>query len=291
MENLSLPPGLYVVATPIGNLGDMTLRALDVLKRAARVACEDTRVSGQLLATLGISKPMVSVREHNEQHGAEKLIEKIRAGEAVAYVTDAGTPAISDPGSRLVDAVRAAGLPVIPIPGASAVIAALSVSGLSQGGWHFAGFLPPKQKARQEAIAMLKSLPATLVFYEAPHRIRETLADLAEVLGDARKIFVARELTKQFEDLAIMPLGETAAWLDANPYREKGEFVLVVQGAPAQAASMADAENILRILAEELPASQAAKLAAKITGHKKSALYALLNQDQTNSNQVNQDHD
>lgn len=277
MEYLSLPPGLYVVATPIGNMGDITLRALDVLKRVARVAAEDTRVSGQLLATLGINKPMTSVREHNEQAGAEKLIEKIRAGEAVAYVTDAGTPAISDPGSRLVEAVRAAGLPVIPVPGVSAVIAALSVSGLSQGAWLFAGFLPPKQKARQEAIAALKHQPAAIVYYEAPHRIRETLADLLAVLGATRRIFIARELTKQFEDLAAMPLGETTAWLNANTYREKGEFVLVVEGAAPEAGSMAEAEKILHLLAEELPASQAAKLAAKLTGHKKSDLYALLN--------------
>lgn len=278
MEELTLPPGLYVVATPIGNMGDITLRALDILKRVDRVAAEDTRVSGQLLATLGIHKPMASVREHNEQHGAQMLIEKIRAGEAVAYVTDAGTPAISDPGSRLVEVVRMAGLPVAPVPGVSAVIAALSVSGLSQGAWHFAGFLPPKQKARQTSIAALKNLAASLVFYEAPHRISETLADLLAVLGGERRIFIARELTKQFEDLAAMPLSETAAWLAANPYREKGEFVLVVEGAAPEAAGMAEAEHILRILAEELPASQAAKLAAKLTGHKKSELYALLTQ-------------
>ena len=286
MDNVPLTPGLYVVATPIGNLGDITLRALDVLKRAHRVAAEDTRVSGQLLSTLGISKPMISVREHNEQRGAEILIEKIRAGEAIACVTDAGTPAISDPGSRLVEAVRAAGLPVMPVPGASAVIAALSVSGLSQGAWLFAGFLPPKQKARRDAIATLKSQAATLVFYEAPHRIRETLEDLLTVLGVERKIFIARELTKQFEDLAVLPLGETENWLNANPYREKGEFVLVVEGAPEEASNMAEAEKILRILAEELPASQAAKLAAKLTGQKKSELYAMLNQ-----RELNQDHD
>jgi 16S rRNA (cytidine1402-2'-O)-methyltransferase len=277
MNEGRLVPGLYVVATPIGNLGDITLRALDVLKRADRVAAEDTRVSGQLLAMLGINKPMASVREHNEQQGAEKLIASIRAGEAVAYVTDAGTPAISDPGSRLVEAVRAAGLAVVPVPGASAVAAALSVSGLSQGAWLFAGFLPPKQKARQEAIAALKNQAASLVFYEAPHRIRETLADLLAVLGASRRIFIARELTKQFEDLAAISLGETAAWLDANPYREKGEFVLVVEGAAPKAAGMVEAERILRVLAEELPASQAAKLAAKLTGHKKSELYGLLN--------------
>lgn len=280
MENLPLSPGLYVVATPIGNLGDITRRALDVLHGVQRVAAEDTRVSGQLLTMLGINKPMLSVREHNEQQGAEKLAAHIRAGEAVAYMTDAGTPAISDPGSRLVEAVRAAGCTVVPVPGASAVIAALSVSGLSQGAWLFAGFLPPKQKARREAIAGRKNETASVVYYEAPHRIRETLDDLLTMLGADRRVFVARELTKQFEDLAMLKLGEAAQWLDANPYREKGEFVLVVEGAPEQAAGLADAEKILRTLAEELPASQAAKLAAKLTGLKKAELYALLVQDE-----------
>lgn len=279
MNEGPLSPGLYVVATPIGNLGDITLRALDILKRVDRVAAEDTRVSGQLLSTLGISKPLLSVRAHNEQQGAEKLIETIRNGESVAYVTDAGTPAISDPGSRLVVAVRGSGLPVIPVPGASAAVAALSVSGLSHGPWLFAGFLPPKAKARQEALASLKPLPCSLVFYEAPHRVRETLADMARMLGGNRRIFIARELTKQFEELSEMKLAETADWLDASDYHEKGEFVLVVEGVENEIPVMAEAGRIARMLAEELPASQAAKLAAKITGHKKSELYELLMQE------------
>ena len=273
-----LSPGLYVVATPIGNLGDITLRALEILKQVDHVAAEDTRVSGQLLSTLGVRKPLLSVRAHNEQQGAERLIEIILGGESVAYVTDAGTPAISDPGSRLVEAVRDAGLAVLPIPGASAVIAALSVSGLSHGAWLFAGFLPPKAKARRDALASLKSLTCALVFYEAPHRVRETLADLTLVLGGNRRVFVARELTKQFEELATLSLAETAAWLDASEYHEKGEFVLVVEGAENEAPAMAEAGRIARVLAEELPASQAARLASKITGHKKSELYALLMQ-------------
>lgn len=271
-----LTPGLYVVATPIGNLGDITLRAIEILKRSDRVAAEDTRVSGQLLATLGVGKPMLSVREQNEQAGAEKIIDRIRAGEAVAYVTDAGTPAISDPGSRLVETVRSAGLPVVPVPGASAAVAALSVSGLAQGPWLFVGFLPPKPKARQSAIACLKNQVASLVFYEAPHRIRETLADLASILGPARRVFVARELTKQFEELAFMRLADAKSWLDGSSYREMGEFVLVVEGATPESAGLAEAETVLRTLAEELPASQAAKLAAKLTGRKKSELYSLL---------------
>jgi 16S rRNA (cytidine1402-2'-O)-methyltransferase len=277
MEGSVLAPGLYVVATPIGNLRDITLRAMDVLASVDRVAAEDTRVSGQLLRTLGLAKPLLSVREHNERTAAANLIDRIRAGEAVAYVTDAGTPAISDPGSLLVAAVRQAGLAVIPVPGVSALVAALSVSGLAPGRWLFAGFLPPRQKARQDAVAKLSHMPAALVFYEAPHRIRETLADLATVLGEGRRVFIARELTKQFEDLASLTLGEATAWLDANPYREKGEFVLVVEGARVEeTAGLAEGARMARLLAEELPASQAARLAARLTGCKKSELYDLL---------------
>ena len=278
MNEGSLSPGLYVLATPIGNLGDITLRALDVLKRVDSIAAEDTRVTGQLLSALGISKPLVSVREHNERQAAAKLIEKIVAGKAIAYVTDAGTPAISDPGALLVRDVREAGLDVIPVPGASAVTAALSVSGFKPGPWLFAGFLPPKQKARRDAILALKHLPSVLVFYEAPHRVRETLADLAATLGN-RRVCVARELTKQFEEVACVQLAEVVGWIDADAYREKGEFVLMVEGAADTDTVMADAEHVLRTLAEELPASQAAKLAAKLTGRKKSELYALLTQD------------
>jgi 16S rRNA (cytidine1402-2'-O)-methyltransferase len=279
MNEAPLLPGLYVVATPIGNLGDITARALEVLKRVDCIAAEDTRVTGQLLAALGIRKPLVSVREHNEQLGAEKLTGRITAGEAVAYVTDAGTPAISDPGALLVRAVREAGLRVVAVPGASAVIAALSVSGFAPGPWLFAGFLPPKSKARQDALQALKHQSCALVFYEAPHRVRETLADLSVVLGGERRACIARELTKQFEEVGCMKLEESAAWLDASAYREKGEFVLMVEGAVRADAEMADAEHVLRVLAEELPASQAAKIAAKLTGRKKSELYALLVQE------------
>jgi 16S rRNA (cytidine1402-2'-O)-methyltransferase len=274
-----LSPGLYVVATPIGNMGDITLRALDVLRRVDLVAAEDTRVSGQFLSALGIGKPLISVRAHNEQQGAEGLIEELHMGDAVAYVTDAGTPGISDPGGRLVRAVRDAGLLVTPIPGASAAIAALSVSGLSHGHWLFAGFLPPKAKSRQEALGLMKALPLSLVFYEAPHRVRETLADLTRVLGGNRRIFIGRELTKHFEETAVIRLAEANAWLDASAYHEKGEFVFVVEGAETETPAMVEAQRIVRVLAEELPASQASKLAAKITGHKKSELYALLMQE------------
>lgn len=276
MNEAPLLPGLYVVATPIGNLGDITLRALDVLRRVSCIAAEDTRVTGQLLSALGISKPMLSVREHNERQGAEKLVGRIAAGEPVAYVSDAGTPAISDPGAVLVRAVREAGLPVVPVPGVSAVTAALSVAGFAPGPWLFAGFLPPKQKARRDALLALKHHAAVLVFYEAPHRVRETFADLAAVLGGERRICIARELTKQFEETDCMTLDKTAAWLEGSGYREKGEFVLMVEGTTESEKDLADAEYMLRVLAEELPASQAAKIAARLSGRKKAELYALL---------------
>ena len=266
-------PGLYVVATPIGNLGDITLRALEVLKSVDRIAAEDTRVTGQLLAALGIRKPLLSVREHNERQGAEKLIGKIAAGEAVAYVTDAGTPAISDPGALLVQAVREAGFAVRPLPGANAAVAALSVAGFPPGPWLFYGFLPPKTKARQDALRDLERMSCVLVFYEAPHRVRETLADLAGVLGGERRICIARELTKQFEEIACMPLEAAAAWLDADAYREKGEFVLMLAGAAQAAADAGEARRVLEVLLQELPVKQAAKLAAQISGEKKNLLY------------------
>ncbi|MDP3420066.1 MAG: 16S rRNA (cytidine(1402)-2'-O)-methyltransferase, partial [Thiobacillus sp.] len=223
-----LPPALYVVATPIGNLGDITLRALDTLKSVDRVAAEDTRVSGQLLAHFNLSKPMVSIREHNEREAADKVIAWIAAGEAVAYVSDAGTPAVSDPGARLVAAVSAAGLSVVPIPGASAVTTALSAAGVESGQWLFQGFLPPKSGARRAQLQTLAALPAALVFYEAPHRIVETLADMAAVLDSARRVTLARELTKRFESIVTLPLAEAPAWLASDPNHVRGEFVVIV---------------------------------------------------------------
>ncbi|MBT9591707.1 MAG: 16S rRNA (cytidine(1402)-2'-O)-methyltransferase [Thiobacillus sp.] len=280
-----LPPALYVVATPIGNLGDITLRAIDTLKCADRVAAEDTRVSGQLLAHLNISKPMVSIREHNEREAANKVIAWIAAGEAVAYVSDAGTPAVSDPGARLVTAVRAAGLLVVPIPGASAVTTALSAAGVESGTWLFHGFLPPKAGARRAQLQTLAALPSALVFYEAPHRIEETLADMAAVLDDARAVTLARELTKRFETIVTLPLRDAPAWLAADPNNVRGEFVVIVH-PPAAAAAVVDAEamRVLDVLLAELPPTLAARLTSKITGRSKADLYkmtlALKPQDQ-----------
>lgn len=271
-----LPPALYVVATPIGNLGDITLRALETLRSVDRVAAEDTRVSGQLLAHFNLSKPMVSIREHNERAAADKVIAWVAAGEAVAYVSDAGTPAVSDPGARLVAAVRAAGHAVVPIPGASAVTTALSAAGVEAGSWLFHGFLPPKSGARRTQLHSLATLPAALVFYEAPHRIEETLADMAAVLDSARDVTLARELTKRFESIVTLPLRDASAWLAAEANHARGEFVVVVH-PPAAEAAMVDAEamRVLAVLLEELPPALAARLTSKITGHSKAELYKM----------------
>ena len=280
-----LPPALYVVATPIGNLGDITFRAIDTLQRVNRVAAEDTRVSGALLAHFSISKPLVSIREHNEREAADKVIAWIAAGEAVAYVSDAGTPAVSDPGARLVAVVRAAGLTVVPIPGAAAVTTALSAAGIESGTWLFHGFLPPKSGARRAQLQTLAALPVALVFYEAPHRIEETLADMAAVLDNSRPVTLARELTKRFESIVTLPLADAPAWLAADPNHVRGEFVVIVH-PPAAAAAMVDTEamRVLDVLLGELPPTLAAKLASRITGRSKAELYkmslALKPQDQ-----------
>lgn len=264
-----------MVATPIGNLGDITLRALEVLKQADLVAAEDTRVTGNLLKHFGIAAKLISVREHNEQAGALKLIDALRAGHTVALATDAGTPAVSDPGARVVAAVRAAGLSVVPIPGASAVIAALSASGFTTPHFLFYGFLPAKGGERRRALQALLALPYTLAFYEAPHRVADTAADLATVFGGERDIVFARELTKTFEEIHVCKLSEAVAWIAGDANRERGEYVLLVSGAPEQERSAAETQRVLEVLLSELPVKQAAKLAAQITGEKKNQLYEL----------------
>ena len=279
-----LPPALYVVATPIGNLGDITFRAIDTLQRVNRVAAEDTRVSGALLAHFSISKPLVSIREHNEREAADKVIAWIAAGEAVAYVSDAGTPAVSDPGARLVAAVRAAGLTVVPIPGAAAVTTALSAAGIESGTWLFHGFLPPKSGARRAQLQTLAALPCALVFYEAPHRIEETLADMAAVLDNSRPVTLARELTKRFESIVTLPLADAPVWLAADPNHVRGEFVVIVHPPTTEVAIDTEAMRVLDILQGALPPTLAAKLASQITGRSKAELYkmslALKPQDQ-----------
>jgi 16S rRNA (cytidine1402-2'-O)-methyltransferase len=285
----ALPGHLYVVATPIGNLRDITLRALDILKSVDVVAAEDTRTSSGLLAAYGIRAQLVACHEHNEKAAAAVLVGRLQAGESVAFISDAGTPGISDPGAWLVRQARAAGLPVLPLPGPSAAAAALSVAGLETGHWLFYGFLPAKAGPRRKALETLKALPYPLVFYEAPHRLAETLADLTAVLGPERQLFLARELTKRFESCHACRLAEVAAWLGEDANRLRGEFVLIVEGAREDAeAAWQAAVAVLTVLREELPASQAARLAARLTGARKNALYdvALKGSDKVTSDEV-----
>ncbi len=272
------PGVLHIVATPIGNLRDLGQRALDVLKTADIIAAEDTRTTQGMLNQHRIQAgKLVPLHDHNEQAAALRLIEALRQGKSVAYVSDAGTPGISDPGARLVAAVRAAGFPITPIPGPSAVAAALSVAGI-EAGWTFVGFLPAKPAARRKALAGLAARDDALVFYEAPHRIEETVQDLLAALGGERVILFARELTKLFEQLHACPLAEAPAWLAADDNHRRGEFVLVVAPPPARSdddEQAREARRVLDILLEELPLKQAAHLAARITGVRKNALYDL----------------
>ena len=265
---------MYVVGTPIGNLGDITLRALETLRGVDLVACEDTRHARQLLDHHGIKAQTLALHQHNENEAAAKLISHLAAGKSIALISDAGTPGVSDPGARAVAAVRAAGFKVVPIPGPNAAITALSAAGLADPRFLFVGFLPAKVGARRTAISDLASVEATLVFYEAPHRVRETVADLVELLDGARHIVFARELTKLFEQIAAMPLAEAPAWLAADANRERGEFVLLVSAPPPREGMDAESERVLAALLAELPVKQAAKLAAEITGQPKNALYA-----------------
>ena len=266
---------LYVVATPIGNLSDITLRALEVLGAADTIAAEDTRNTRHLLQHHGISDArLLALHQHNERGAAEKVIALLNQGQNVALVTDAGTPAVSDPGAVLVDAVRAAGFRVIPIPGASAAVAALSASGLSAPHFLFYGFLPNKSAARRSVLQALIEHPYTMVFYEAPHRILECAEDLHAVFGDEREIVFAREITKLFESIHRCKLGEAMGWLTSDPNNQRGEFVLLVSGAPERAEGLdAETERTLALLLEDLPLKQAVQLAVKITGANKNELY------------------
>lgn len=266
-------PALYVVATPLGNLGDISARALDVLRGVFAIACEDTRHTRRLLDHYGIRAEVFSLHEHNEAAAADRLIRLLGEGRALALVSDAGTPAVSDPGARAVAAVRAAGFEVIPVPGPNAAIAALSASGLSDPHFLFHGFLPAKSAARRKALEELKPQPYALVFYEAPHRIEEAVADLAAVLEPQRTLVIARELTKLFESIVSLPLGEAPAWLAAEADRRRGEFVLVVCAPPPAEGVPVKAERVLDLLLAELPLKQAVKLAAQITGASKNLLY------------------
>ncbi len=265
---------LYVVATPIGNVADISVRALHVLAMVDAVACEDTRNTGHLLTRFGLHKQMIAAHQHNEREVADKLISRLQAGERIALVSDAGTPAVSDPGARIVDAVRAAGLRVVPLPGASAALAALSASGLVNDRFHFFGFLPAKAKQRETALQELLAMSATIVFFEAPHRILDCVAALVGAFEPTRQVVFARELTKLFEEIHRCPLSDAIAWIKADSNREKGEYVVLLEGAAFDGhADEAQADRILSILLSECSVKQAANLAAQITGKKKNALY------------------
>lgn len=264
-----------MVATPIGNLADITLRAIQVLALVDCVACEDTRVSARLLTHLGLHKPLLSVHEHNEEQQAQEVVRAMLAGQRVAYISDAGTPGISDPGTRLVAAVQAAGLTVVPLPGASAAIAAISVAGdvLAQG-FRFVGFLPHKGQARRAALAVCLNEAQACILYESPHRIEQLAADLAELAAE-RAITLCRELTKQFETVATLPAGSLPAWLQADPNRLRGEFVVVLhaRGVPQEQAEGAH-DPLLQVLLRALPLKQAVSVAAEISGAPRNGLYS-----------------
>lgn len=269
------PGVLYVVATPIGNLEDMSPRARQVLAEVALIAAEDTRHSGQLLAHFGIHTPMISLHDHNEAGRVPQLIDKLQQGQSIALISDAGTPLISDPGFEMVRAVQAAGLRVSPLPGPCALVAALSASGLPTDHFVFEGFLPVKAAARRQRVAELAHEPRTLVFYESVHRLEESLQDMQTAFGTERHAVLARELTKLHESLRSGTLAELCAWARQDPAAGKGEVVLLVAGAEAVTSSAVGVEPdaLLEILLEELPLKQAVALAARITGAGRNELY------------------
>jgi 16S rRNA (cytidine1402-2'-O)-methyltransferase len=265
---------LHVVATPIGNLADLSPRALDTLRAVAAICAEDTRHTRQLLAHFGIEQSLLALHEHNEDEVAGRLVARMLGGESLALVSDAGTPLVSDPGFRLVRAARAAGIKVSPVPGASALVAALSVAGLPSDRFVFEGFLPAKAGARRVRLTALAGETRTLLFYESAHRIDETLADCVDAFGAHRPAVVARELTKLFETVLDGTLAELHARVVADANQRKGEFVLLVQGAGEDAdARIAEGRRVYAKLGEHLPPSTAAKLAAEITGAPRKALY------------------
>lgn len=269
---------LYCVATPIGNLEDITLRAQRILGEVDKVYAEDTRVTRQLLVHLGIQKPLASLHEHNEAERVAVVRAELQQGAQLALVSDAGTPLISDPGYRLVSTLGQEGFRIVPIPGASAVIAALSAAGLPTDRFVFEGFLPAKVAARQAALAGLRHEPRTLVFYEASHRIAAMLADVAASLGQGRQLVVLRELTKLYETVYRGSVAEVMAQLAADPHGGQGEFVVVVAGAeaatvPAAAGGIAPEQVLAALLAEGIPVKQAAAVAARLTGQPKNRLY------------------
>lgn len=278
---------LFVVATPIGNMADISCRALHILSIVDAVACEDTRNTAQLLKHLGLSKPLIAAHQHNENEVAQKIIQRLQQGERIALVSDAGTPAVSDPGARMVSAVRDAGLNIVPLPGASAVITALSASGLLNNQFYFVGFLPSKAGQRESVLKTLQTISATLVFYEAPHRIIDTIAAISALFPNTRKIVLARELTKLFEEIHYGDLKTASDWLTADKNRLKGEYVVLLEGATLdQDIELLEAKRVLTILLQSCSVKQAAHLAAQITGQKKNTLYQLALDLNDNSVQI-----
>lgn len=266
-------PMLFVVATPIGNLADMVPRALEILQAVDVIAAEDTRHSRQLLEHFGIRTPLISYHDHSGPAVLSAMRERWQRGEHIALISDAGTPLVSDPGFRLVDAAHEDGVTVVPIPGACAAIAALSASGLPSDRFCFEGFLPAKAGARRQRLAALRAEPRTLVFYEAPHRLLETLRDGSELLGGERSVALCRELTKRFETVRRTSLVELSDWVAGDSNQQRGECVLVIEGAPADRVEYEEGERVLRLLLAELPLKKAAALAAAVTGDKKNRLY------------------
>ncbi|MFA1012709.1 16S rRNA (cytidine(1402)-2'-O)-methyltransferase [Pseudomonas tremae] len=272
----STPGSLYVVATPIGNLDDMSVRALKVLREVALIAAEDTRHSARLMQHFGISTPLAACHEHNERDEGSRFITRLLAGDDIALISDAGTPLISDPGYHLVRQARAAGVPVVPVPGACALIAALSAAGLPSDRFIFEGFLPAKAVGRRAKLEKVKEEPRTLIYYEAPHRILECLQDMELVFGADRHALLAREITKTFETLKGLPLGELRAFVEGDSNQQRGECVVLVAGwtQPEEDDVVgAEARRVLGLLLEEMPLKRAAALAAEITGVRKNLLY------------------
>ena len=272
---MSSPGNLYIVATPIGNLADITYRAKEILATVDRIAAEDTRHSSRLLQHLHIAKPMIALHEHNEQKTSEKIIQFLRAGQQIDYISDAGTPLISDPGRNLVKLAHQHQIPVIPIPGPCALVAALSVAGFAGDEFMFMGFLPAKKGQRQQYLEQYKEMTCTLAAYEAPHRILDSLMDMCACFGDEREALVAREMTKMHETISRGTLLELLTLFKTNTQYQQGEFVIIIQGAPqiSQKELTPEVEKILTILLKELKINTAARVCAEITGVNKNLLY------------------
>jgi len=267
---------LYIVATPIGNLGDLTHRAIETLKTVSLITAEDTRHSKKLLAHFGIITPMFSLHEYNENKKYAQILEKLREGNSVALISDAGTPLISDPGYRLVSEARKRNIQVVPIPGACALTTALCAAGLPSDRFCFEGFLPAKSSARLTQLESLKNETRTLIFYESPHRIIASLNDIQKVFGKHRQVVIARELTKIFETIRTDTVENIIQWIEKDPHQQKGEFVILIRGKVKEAeTSDENIESVLKILLEELPLSQAVKLTVKIMRVKKSTVYKM----------------